>query len=344
VLADAIVERRDPSTVTVRWSWSGQGRSPVTVIASTSLRGDDQGVGDEGLAGKEITAAAGPHADQLILRVPANPRHLFVVRAEGGPGLVVAERRVALKGTLNFRDLGGYRGVDGRRVRWGHVYRSDNLASVDADGWASIAELGVRSVYDLRHEAERDRAPSHVPSDVGIAHRHLPIGGEAAEAPDLVELLRQDTGRYGLEFMIDMNRTLLRAHAAVFGTLITDLADKDHLPAIFHCTAGKDRTGTAAALLLSALGVSRETVLDDYELTTVYRSVHRIEQLRPTLEEAGIEVEQVRTFLSAPRPALATALEELDRDHGTVARYLTDAAGVAPDTLVQLRDLLLTSH
>jgi protein-tyrosine phosphatase len=342
VLADATVERRDPTTVTVRWSWSDGRTRPVMVIASTTLRDHDPAAGPDELSGEEITGAAGAHVDELDLSVPDSPRHLYLIRADDGPGLVVAERRVAVTGTLNFRDLGGYRGLDGRRVRWGRVYRSDNLASVDAAGWTSIADLGVRAVYDLRHEAERDRAPSQIPSGMRIAHHHLPIGGEAAEAPDLIELLRTDPGRFDLAFMVEMNRTLLNEHAAVFGSLLTNLADTAQLPAIFHCTAGKDRTGTAAALLLGVLGVSRETVLDDYELTTAYRSVHRIEQVRPRLEEAGIDVEQVRAFLSAPRPALATALEELDQTHGTVEHYLA-TAGVGPDVIEQLRASLLSA-
>jgi protein-tyrosine phosphatase len=314
----------------------------VTVIASTTLRDLDQATEPDELDGNEVTGTAGEDVDELDLPVPDIPRHLFLVRADDGPGLVVAERRVAVTGTLNFRDLGGYRGTGGRRVRWGRVYRSDNLASVDVAGWTSIADLGVQAVYDLRHDAERDRAPSRAPSGIGIDHHHLPIGGEAAEAPDLIELLSSDAGRFDLEFMVEMNRTLLNEHAAVFGTLMTQLAEPAHLPAIFHCTAGKDRTGTAAALLLSVLGVSRETVLDDYELTTAYRSVHRIEQLRPRLEQAGIDLEDVRAFLSAPRPALATALEELDKAHGTVEHYLAEA-GVGADVLDQLRANLLSA-
>jgi protein-tyrosine phosphatase len=251
------------------------------------------------------------------------------------------ERRVALAGTLNFRDLGGYGGLDGRTVRWGFVYRSDSLAAVTAAGWSSLAQLGLRSVYDLRHDLERERAPSVIPEHLGIAASHLPIGGETAEAPDLVDLLRQTGGQgYGLEFMIEMNRTLLADHATVFGGLLTQLADPGRLPAVFHCTAGKDRTGVAAALLLTVLGVDRATILDDYELTTTYRSQHRIAELTPHLEAAGIDVDAVRPFLSAPRPALETALAELD-DNG-IDTYLRDMAGVTEKTLARLRTTLLT--
>ncbi|HEV7688421.1 MAG TPA: tyrosine-protein phosphatase [Acidimicrobiia bacterium] len=251
------------------------------------------------------------------------------------------ERRVALEGTLNFRDLGGYRGLGGRTVRWGLVYRSDNLAAVTAAGWSSLAELGLRSVYDLRHDVERQRAPSLMPEGLGIAATHMPIGGEAAEAPDIIDLLRQSKGAgYGLAFMIEMNRTLLADHATVFGGLLTELAIPERLPAVFHCTAGKDRTGVAAALLLTVLGVDRATILDDYELTTTYRSHVRIAELTPHLEAAGVDVDSVRPFLSAPRPALETALADLD--HEGIESYLRDKAGVTDETVARLRANLLT--
>jgi protein-tyrosine phosphatase len=328
VVEDVVVRRLDASAVEVSWTRSAPGRVTVQAMTAFEAPGPD-------------AVEAGSDDDHVVLKVPTHPRHVFVVRADGGPSIVAAERLVAVAGTLNFRDLGGYRGRAGRTVRWGRIYRSDNFAAVTESGWASVAELGVRAVYDLRHEAERDRAPSRIPEHLGIAMTHLPIGGEAAEAPDLVELLRSDAARFGVEFMIDMNLALLREHAAVFGQLLTALADESHLPAIFHCTAGKDRTGMAAALVLEVLGVERQAVLDDYELTTHYRSQHRIEELRPRLEAAGVDVEAVRPFLSAPRPALAAALAELDAAYGHVDGYLTEAAGVDPAVPERLRGILL---
>jgi protein-tyrosine phosphatase len=254
----------------------------------------------------------------------------------------IRDRRLAIEGTLNFRDLGGYAGTGRHRVRWGLVYRSDNLAALTVSGWSVMAGLGLRSVFDLRHEVERQRSPTAIPAGLDIHSTHLPVGGEAAEAPDVVELLGRKRGaQFGVDFMIDMYETLLREHAPVFGTLLTALADPARLPAVFHCTAGKDRTGIAAALLLSALGVDRQQVLDDYELTTVLRSEQRIAELRPALEEVGVDVEAVRPFLSAPRPALESALAALDRTHGGIEGYLLGAAGVRLETLDALRRTLL---
>jgi SAM-dependent methyltransferase len=142
-------------------------------------------------------------------------------------------------------------------------------------------------------------------------------------------------------YMADLYAQMLLEGAATFGALLTHLTDDDGLPALFHCTAGKDRTGIAAALLLSVLGVEDATILDDYELTNIYRSNRRIDELRPSIEAAGVDVEKVRPFLSARRPVMEATLRHLHDDHGGVEGYLLGPAGMAPETLDRLRDLLL---
>ena len=110
---------------------------------------------------------------------------------------------------------------------------------------------------------------------------------------------------------------------------MTELAAPALRPAVFHCTAGKDRTGLAAALLLSVLGVDRELILDDYELTNITRSELRIAELRPELEAAGIDVERVRPYLSAPRAAMDATLTWLDAEHSGAEGFLL-GSGVSP--------------
>lgn len=252
------------------------------------------------------------------------------------------ERLLPIDGTLNFRDIGGYPTKGGRRVRWRTVFRSDSLAQIEATGWERLNELGIREIFDLRYEAEREQAPYEAPAALGIAATTLAIGPKQAEPRDLIELLRAGgEDDFGLDYMIEMYGKLLDEHAPVFGLLLTHLADTDRLPAVFHCTAGKDRTGIGAALLLSVLGVDRETVLDDYELSNEFRSKRRIEVLRPRLEEAGIDIERVRPYLSAPRPALEAALAAMDLEHGGVDGFLVERAGVQGETLTALREVLL---
>ena len=147
--------------------------------------------------------------------------------------------------------------------------------------------------------------------------------------------------KHNVEFMVELYGQMLTEAASTFGALLTSLAEPGQLPALFHCTAGKDRTGIAAGLLLSLLGVPHETVLHDYELSTRYRSNRRISELKPKLEAAGVDVERVRPFLSAQREVLDTSLRVLENEHGSILGYLTGPAAVSRPTIGRLRDLLL---
>lgn len=255
---------------------------------------------------------------------------------------MVNERLVPIAGTLNFRDLGGYETTEGRRVRWRRVFRSDTLTAIDEHGWQRLADLGIREIFDLRRDDECEHAPYEVPGHHAMAATRLAVGERQVERQELVDFLSSGSeDDFGVDYMIDLYARILGEHAGVFGCLLTNLAEGDRLPAVFHCTAGKDRAGIAAALLLSVLGVDREIVLDDYELSNEFRFKRRITVIGPQLEAAGIDVEKVRPYLSSPRPVLETALGALDEEYGGVEPFLVTKAGVEPDALVKLRELLL---
>ena len=250
------------------------------------------------------------------------------------------ERLLSLEGTLNFRDLGGYVGLDGRTVRWGHVFRSDALHGLTDADLSLVGELGLRAVYDFRRTVECERQPTVMVDGVPIVR--VCVGDDVENGPELIDqILDGSLPEADDQFVIDMYVSMLTDAASIFGSLLTSLAEPDGLPALFHCTAGKDRTGLAAAMLLTVLGVSRDHVLDDYCLTNEYRSNRRIEELRPLVEAAGGDIEKVRPFLSARRPVLAGTLDWLDDEHDGVEGYLTGAAGVEPATLDRLREVLL---
>lgn len=255
---------------------------------------------------------------------------------------MTAERLRKLKGVTNFRDLGGYRTTDGGRTRRGLVFRSDaphRLTQADLD---TIGDLGLRVAYDLRTDEERRRAPSMLPDDVRRVS--LPIGGGAAGNSELTDLIASgDLASVPDDFLVRVYRLMAEGDARTFGSLLTGLADPDGLPALVHCTAGKDRTGLSAALLLSVLGVDESTVLDDYELGAAYYAEDRLARLRPRLAKAGIDVERFRAVFGTPRAAMAATLATLRERHGTVEEYLLAEAGVTHKVLADLRALLVRS-
>jgi protein-tyrosine phosphatase len=311
-------------------SWSLEGGGPVEVAVGPTPESIDHG------APRAVVA----DADRVVLSDLGPGRHyVSVAPAGGGSGVVAAERLVPMEGTLNFRDLGGYPTATGR-TRWGRVFRSDALHRLTVEDVAMVQHLGLRVVYDLRHSVERDKAPSVLPASVRA--EVLSIGGEATQNKEITErILDGEIEGIDDEFMAAVYVQMAERDAATFARLLTGLTDPDGLPALFHCTAGKDRTGVTAALLLSVLGVDDETVLDDFELTGPFWTEPRIAGLRPRFEERGIDIERYRALFAAPRSAMAALLAWLHEHHGDAARYLVDAGGMEPEALDELRRLLV---
>ena len=256
-----------------------------------------------------------------------------------GPGATVAaERRVGLNGPVNFRDLGGYKSADGRRVRWGRVFRSDALLLDDED-LEDFAGLGIRTVYDLRSDIERQATPNRLPEEAPPAVVVLPLVSDNPDANPLVGIESTD----GEDFLAHLYGHILEHSATNFGAVLTGLSETDHLPAVFHCAAGKDRTGMVAAVLLSILGVSLEDILDDYELTSRYRTTEHVQASMQRLEEnQGLAPEIIAGMLRAPRWAMQRALTSVAERFGGFDGYATGPAGVSAGVPDRLRRLLLT--
>ncbi len=247
-------------------------------------------------------------------------------------------RLVVLQGGSNFRDIGGYASAGGGNVRWGRIYRSAALDRLTGADLVAVGRLGLRVVYDLRGEEERQRAPSLLPE--GISSQSLPIGGAAAKTRELTDLLVE--GRVEAlppDFLERIYEGMAESAASTFGRLLTGLADPAGTPALIHCTAGKDRTGMSVALLLSVLGVSETDILDDYELSAVHFTEGMIARLK--LRDPDLDLTRYMPVLGAPRSAMASLLVMLRRRYGSVEGYLVGEAGVSPAVLVQLRAQLV---
>jgi protein-tyrosine phosphatase len=251
-------------------------------------------------------------------------------------------RRLELEGPVNFRDLGGYATADGRHVQWGRVYRSDSLETLTTADLARLDQLGIRVICDLRRDEERAAAPSRVVGRGELRIEHLPIGGIAAETRDMAgRMLRGEIPEVSVATMAGVYLTILDLHPDSFGAVLAHAADAASLPMVIHCTAGKDRTGVASALLLAALGVDDETVAADYELSNELQAYARVAAVRPQLDAAGIRFEKVEAYFLAPREVIVATLDGLRERHGSVEAYLTGQAGLRKATLDKLRDLLL---
>jgi protein-tyrosine phosphatase len=264
-------------------------------------------------------------------------RHFVSVSVNGsGGGVVAADRRLPLEGLQNFRDIGGYPTNDGGTTRWGLVFRADSLHKLTPADLATCEALGMKSVYDLRGDDERATHPNPFDNAVQLAIVGRPADDD--EQPRSLDARQANTD--GERILRDIYIGMLEHSAPLFGRLFTGLLDDDRLPAVFHCHAGKDRTGVAAALLLAALGVDRETILDDYELTARYRRFEHQQDSYERLLSIGMTPEAAAGVLTAPRWAMSDALDALDETHGGIETYLTGRAGLQPADLERLRATL----
>jgi protein-tyrosine phosphatase len=324
-VAQVEVDTQPDGALLVRWMLEGD---PVAVDVATGWTADHLD------HDHETTVGAGQTSLEVGGR-GGGRRFVSVAPHGGGPAVVAADRRVPFEGITNFRDLGGYRTGSGVPIRWGLVFRADALYGFSGRDLAAYDQLGLRAVYDLRGEIERTERPNPVPS------RPLTIIGRPEGDPAVPEVRSGATSADGERILGDLYIGLIEHAAVKIGELFTALGQPDGLPAVFHCHAGKDRTGIVAALLLEALGVDRDLVLDDYELTARYRL--RTQQLSSfdRLIESGLSPEAAAGVLTTPRWAMQQALEELDGRYGGVEAYLTGPAGMQADDLRSLREVLL---
>ena len=227
-------------------------------------------------------------------------------------------RSLPFAGASNFRDLGGYAGHGGRTVKWRQLFRSDHLAALTPQDQALLAELGITRAIDFRGQAESAAQAYALP---GVAYHHLVIEPTVVQrALALQRAGRQITAQDAVALMQDTYRGFVHDNAPRFAQLFALLLASD-APTVFHCTAGKDRTGFAAALILLALGVPRDVVMQDYLLTNaLYR--------RPAGLAGHAPDEVLAVLWRVQEDFLNTALHLVDADFGGEQAYLAEVLGV----------------
>jgi protein tyrosine/serine phosphatase len=251
--------------------------------------------------------------------------------------VTTVQRIVEFTTVFNFRDLGGYPTEDGRTVRWGQLYRSDGLWRLTEDDVESFAALGIRTVLDLRRPDELE-IDGRIADSFGLDYHH--VNFHADQWPDH-DLGPDDMPRYLADRYAEMADGGLTG-TDVVGRALRLLARGDAAPLVFHCAAGKDRTGVLAALTLSLLGVGDEHIADDYALSAESERRYRLWRHAVTGTEA-VEAGHAPAWVlnPCPREAMLLFLTELRQRHGSFETYL-DRAGLTHQDVEALRIRLLT--
>ena len=291
-------------------------------------------------AGAETVAIVREGKRALLGPFDARFRHVLALEDSEGRRVEIAERKLPLEGPRNFRDLGGYPAQDGRRVRWGQVFRADSLAELTDADIGYLARIGLARVIDLRGDDEVSENPNRLAGRAGFAYSRHPIG-ESGLAP--AEWWRRfEAGEFGeidASWLVRGYQRTLDERAQRVGGVLSALAAAPS-PAVFHCTAGKDRTGVISALLLLVLGVPREIVIGDYSLTALYTG-NRIPAADRWFAERGMDPERAAHVLSSRREAMEQTLAHLDAVHGGPLKFVRENAELSERDILSLREWLL---
>jgi len=255
----------------------------------------------------------------------------------------VAERLLPLEGGINFRDMGGYATVDGRRVKWRHLYRSGTMTRLTEADREHLAGRGIRTVIDFRTGSEQESEPNHwaIGADGTLywSRDHEEVFGNihemaASGLPSLADAMR---------VMEDGFRHLPFQQAEAYAEMFRRLAASE-VPLAFHCTAGKDRTGGAAALILAALGVPREAIIADFTMTERAVDLQKaLLQRKPDPKYAHFArlADDVRSAFGGAKPSYINAfMDSVDEKCGSVENYLSDL-GITRSDIGSIRSSLL---
>ena len=265
-------------------------------------------------------------------------RHFFRLRDQHGTEVLATERRLGMAGAPNFRDFGGYAAAGGRRVKWGSLFRSGQLSGLSDQDVDLVASLALDLVFDFRRLEEQKSDLSRLPAAPGPRVVSLPIipgsnsrffeeAGEQSEGPAAM-----------FEFMCEINRDFAGPQAETYARMFSEILAAPDARLLVHCAAGKDRTGFAAAIMLLALGVSRDVVMADYLLTARYFKPDReLGRLRQKYQLEHMVAEAILPMLEVHEDYLAVALDHIEQNYSSVEQYLKRALGVGPAAFAELR-------
>tara|TARA_B100001109_G_C18826731_1_gene457419 strand:+ start:38 stop:913 length:876 start_codon:yes stop_codon:yes gene_type:complete len=249
-------------------------------------------------------------------------------------------RLLPMDGSHNTRELGGYKTTDGKSIKWGMLFRSDKLSDISKADQAYLQNLGIKKIIDFRSKEEKAEDPDIVPK--GISYIEMPISVDGAMRSKIEAVLKGETNKEVKSFLIDANKEFVSDYNGVYEDFLKNLIDDDG-PALFHCTAGKDRAGFAAAITLIALGVSKEDVIKDYMKTNQFTE-ERIEEIIGQIELMTLyqtDAEVLRPLLGVEREYIETAFQTAEDEYGSLMNFIRHGLNISDDDLQKLRTKFL---
>lgn len=257
-----------------------------------------------------------------------------------------AHRVLNFEGISNFRDLGGYATADGKTIKWGKLYRSANFAETSRADQKTLDSLALKTLIDFRSAAEKEEEPNQLPKSPPFDIVEIPTmdGGDNSVSEEI--MARFESGDFADfdpdGFMIEANRQFASTFTPQFSEFMQVVLGAQGEPVVWHCSAGKDRTGFAAAILMRILGVSADAVMQDYLLSRQYALAARQKELTLVRFLKGEEAAEKLTILLGVEEAwLQAAFDTIDDQYGSFDSYVHEALGLNEADIERLRVTLL---
>jgi len=261
---------------------------------------------------------------------------VWVLVSPAFPNELAPERVIDLEGTTNTRDIGGYLTDDLRTLRWQQIIRSENLSRLTASDFQKLEEIGVKTVIDLRTDREHDKSPTVWQGDNPPRFFHFPIGdaqNDWFKAQRRLMKRNRFTEEQALEHMIEGYRMIADVGPPSYQQLMEVVLDQSNWPVLIHCNAGKDRAGVAVTLILEALGVDRETIMEEFLLTN---KIGRSREKANLISKKSKDSRSARGISSGPsasawfpivgvQPEMLEAFyASVDEQYGSMDAFLTE--------------------
>ena len=261
------------------------------------------------------------------------------------------KRRIELKGAFNFRDFGGYNTQNGIKIKTGLLYRSESLARLTNNDLNVFESLGIKVVCDLRAHDERRKEFDRIPNNSGIKSVHIPMKSKRHHELGLIQrifaLVTGKARKINFEqVLIEIYQEFVTDFLEEFSRILKLISDKNNLPILIHCKGGKDLTGFACALIQLLLDTPLELVEQDYLLTNKCFMEIKEEYLSrfKYLSIFGVSREKLLPFFEARKEYFEAALEQINRDYGTVNNYAKHGLNFSEEDKFELKKLLLEEN
>ncbi|WP_435168996.1 tyrosine-protein phosphatase [Paenibacillus glycanilyticus] len=330
VFTQASVERTSDGKLKIHWN-SNADLGAAKILWSTS----PDNIAKNGKQLKRINASYNGY-------VTADPkpgsRLYFYIKTSSGATVTVAERKVNLQGAYNFRDLGGYKTTDGKTVKWGKLFRGEELGHLTDADIKTIQEMGIKTNVDYRTDAEvKALADPVIP---GITNIRTDAGnaGSAADLNSMIASGLMKDEASAVAMMAGFNKQMVDS-PKFYVQLMELLNDPNHIGLVQHCTAGKDRTGLGSAIILLTLGVDEKTVMDDYLLSNVYReeaNKKAIEAVKAQVKDENV-VAAITALMGVQKEFLQAAIDEMKAKYGSIDNFLEKGLGITKQERAKLK-------